>query len=146
MPCRQVSKPIRQTVRMAGMALLIAIALLASLIFGHFEKGIPNDLGAARILLNKLNNPEVISSGCKFELKEEIFKCVQLSERLDKLKGEDEEIFVTGDGELVGVNFRDRVVVVLRPRRLPAGTIEFSCATWPKRVAPLGCRDVTDKH
>ncbi|MHA6824560.1 hypothetical protein ACQUKI_23895 [Ralstonia pseudosolanacearum] len=111
------------------------------LIFGNFEKPIPRDVSAARILLVRMGDLNKLLSGCEFDSTGDFSKCDDLSKRLALIKkDEGEEIIVTGAGELVGVNFLNRVIVVLKPRKGADGRIDFSCSVWPEKAAPRGCR------
>ncbi|WP_155739192.1 hypothetical protein [Ralstonia solanacearum] len=125
-----------------GMVIATAIVVIVAgaLFFGNFEKSISDDFAAASVLIAKMEDSNELLSGCEFDSNGEFYKCDGLSKKLAQIKGEGEEIIITGTGELVGVNFPRRVVVVLKPRRGPDGRIDFSCSVWPKNAAPRGCR------
>ncbi|QCX51426.1 hypothetical protein [Ralstonia pseudosolanacearum] len=127
-----------------GMAVTLSIiaVVVGVLVFGNFEKPISRDISAARFMIVRMGGLNKILSGCEFDSNGNFSRCDGLSERLALIKkAEDEEIIATEKGELVGVNFLRRVIVVLKPRKGPDGRIDFSCAVWPEKAAPRGCRD-----
>ncbi len=127
------------------LALVIIGALVWVVIFGNFEKPIPEDRAAAMVLINKMGGSNSLLSGCEFDSGGHLSKCQELDKRLGLIRKEGEEIIATRGGELVGVNFQRRVVVVLRPIRGSDGRIGLSCSVWPENATPRGCGDAERK-
>jgi hypothetical protein len=138
MQTKEKSRSIRRMAVTALITLAAVIAIALVLIFGVWEKAVPDDQAAAMILIQKLH-PDILLSDCQFDSNGELSGCDGLSKKLDLIKGENEQILMTSAGDLVGVNFPSRVVVVLRAKKASDGHIHFSCSVWPQKAAPLGC-------
>ena len=133
----------RSIVRTIVIALAVALVIINFLLFGNFGKTIPEDRAAAMVLIQKLG--QSFSADCKLDSSGAPTSCDGLATRLEQIKGDNEEFLTTDVGELIGVNYLNRVVVVLKPSKRPGGQIYLSCSVWPKKASPLEC-DVKPEH
>jgi len=121
------------------VVLLFAMTIICFLLFGHFEKAISADKAAAMELIQKLQ-PQFIA-GCELSSSMKSVECKEFTAKLDQIKGANEEIIVTDTGDLIGINYVNHVLVILKSKKGLDGKVSFSCSVRPKSASPLGCAD-----
>ena len=119
-----------------GLTMFVLLSCIVLLSLGGYDFT-TQPKAASMGILKTLSSLQESAVGCR-NASEPTETCIQVRDRLSKLNSSNSRFFLTSRGALIGVDFSNRVLVLLEPSAIESES-RWTCTVTPAQAAPAAC-------